>query len=217
MKPIRVLIADGNPILRYGLHELMSKDDGIQLVGMAENVPSLLDQMHSLKLDLDVVLLDFHLPPTGGLHATQELQRTVLDPPRVILLSDSDDHGKILCDALQSGVDGFLLRSTSYEELGEAIRRVHAGEILVSSRQVSELVKRFQALAREHMLEQTDLSDTELRILEYLACGKTYAEIGDRLFLSERTVKRKVQSAVDKIGANNRTHAVALAIRRGLI
>lgn len=213
MMPIFVLIAGGNKIWRCGLRELMATDVAIQLVGEVDSLPGLLSELHSRQLD--VVVMDNRLPPSGGIYATRELKRRICSPPKSIVLGDSvQDAGT---EPLLSGVDGYLPKDTPYEELREAIRRVHGGETLASSRQIADLVDQFQAMAQEHVLLQMELSDTELRILEHLACGQTYEEIGGCLYLSRRTVMRKVQSAMTKLDANNRTHAVARAIRQGLI
>jgi DNA-binding NarL/FixJ family response regulator len=214
MAPIRVLVADENTIFRRGLCRLLSGDGDIEVVGEAESSPDLLAQVESLCPD--VVVLDLLLSGSSGVQTALEIRRRFTNPPRILILSAYDDE-EHLSEALRAGVHGFLLKTAPYEVLVEAVREVYEGRKLLTPEQITRVVGWFQELARDRARDETGLSDTELQILECLAGGETYEEIADHLYLSERTVKRKVQSAIEKMGAKSRTEVVAMALRRGLI
>lgn len=214
MKPIHVLIAVEQPILCHGLRELLSAADGIQLVGEAKNTRDVLAQVNHLQPD--VVILDISLAGQNGMEVARELKRQPSRPPRILILSAYDDKD-YLVEALQAGVHAYLLKNTTCEVLVETVRQIHKGEKLLSPELITSMVEEFQSLSRERALEESGLSDTELQILEHVANGETYQEIADYLYLSKRTVQRKVQSAMSKMGADTRTEAVAKAIRSGLI
>lgn len=214
MRPIRVLVADENTIFRQGFCQLLAEDEDICVVGEAESSHDLLAQVASLRPD--VVVLDLLLSGSSGIQTALELRRRFSCPPRILILSAYEDED-YLSEALQAGIHGFLLKTAPYEVLVEAIREVYEGRKPLTPDQVTQVVGWFQDLARERARDETGLSDTELQILEHVAGGETYEEIADHLYLSERTVKRKVQSAIEKMGANSRTEVVAMVIRRGLI
>jgi DNA-binding NarL/FixJ family response regulator len=118
---------------------------------------------------------------------------------------------------LQAGVYGYLLKNASHETLTAAIRQVHAGQRLLTSEQINTVLEQFEALVQEQAREGSGLTDTELEILAHLARGESYEAMSQQLYLSEPTIKRKIQNIVTKMGVSNRTQAVAEAIRRGLI
>ena len=211
---IRVLVADGQPIFRHGLCELLSKEDGIQVVREAESAPDLLARMDYRRIDM--VVMDCQLPGANGVEVVMELRRRAGNSLKIVVLSARADE-QHLFECLRAGVDAYLPRSASSQMVAEAIRRVHQGRKLLTAGQTNEVVERFRSLARERLRERAGLSETELQILRHLAEGETYEEIGDALHLGKRTIQRKVNSAIGKMEANNRTQAVAEALRRGLI
>jgi DNA-binding NarL/FixJ family response regulator len=210
---IRVLIADDHPVFRYGLRSLLANDPAIEVVGEARSAADLLATVDQRRPD--VILLDVRMPGPSGIDVAFELRRSHPDVKILVLTAHDDDE--YLMDALRADVHGYLLKNTSHEILASAIHKVHAGERLLTPEQASEVVKRFAELTRDQAREKSGLSDMELDILERLALGNTYAEMSESLFLSEPTIKRKIQGILTKMGVNSRTQAVAEAIRRGLM
>ncbi|HBY99672.1 MAG: response regulator transcription factor [Ardenticatenaceae bacterium] len=213
METIRVLIADDHPVFRYGLRSLLANDPKIEVVGEAKSATSLESDMDRLRPD--VLLLDIRMPGSTGIDVAHEMRRNHPDTKVLILTAYDDDE--YLMDALRAGVHGYLLKNSSHEVLTSAIRAVHAGQRLVAAEQISKVLEQFETLAQRQAREESGLTDVELKILEHLARGDSYDEMSAQLYLSEPTIKRKIQGILTKMGANSRTQAVAEAIRRGLI
>jgi len=213
VETIRVLIADDHPVFRYGLRSLLANDPAIEVVGEAESAAGILRDVD--RLLPDVVLLDIRLPGPTGIDVARELRRS---HPRIkVLVLTAYDDDEYLMGALQAGVYGYLLKNASHEVLTSAIRQVHAGQRLLTSEQASKILEQFEELARKQARKESELTDVELKILEHLARGDTYNEMSKHLYLSEPSIKRKIQDILTKMGASSRTQAVAEAIRRGLI
>lgn len=213
MQTIRVLIADDHPVFRYGLRSLLANDPKIEVVGEAKSASDLgtdMDRLHP-----DVLLLDIRMPGSTGIDVAQEMRRS--HPETKVLILTAYDDDEYLMAALRAGVHGYLLKNSSHEVLSSAIRAVYSGQRLLAAEQVSKVLEQFEALAQKQAHEESGLTDVELKILEHLARGDSYEEMGAELYLSEPTIKRKIQGILTKMGANSRTQAVAEAIRRGLI
>lgn len=213
MEPIRVLIADDHPVFRYGLRSLLANDSGIEVVSEAESAASALSDIERLRPD--VVLLDIRMSGPTGIDVAQRLRRS--HPEIKVLILTAHDDDEYLMDALRVGVHGYLLKNTAYEGLTSAIRHVYAGQRLLSSEQIGRVLEQFEVIAQEQVRQESELTDIELKILEHLARGDSYGEMSEHLYLSEPTIKRKVQVILTKMGVNSRTQAVAEVIRRGLI
>lgn len=210
---IRVLIADDHPVFRYGLRSVLANDEAIEVIAEAECAAETLEKVR--RLQPDVLVLDLRLPGPDGIDIATELRRGGCDTKILVLTAyDSEDF---LLDALRVGVDGYLLKSSSYNTVAASIRQVHNGHRLVCAEQMEKVLAEFERLSRTVARNQTGLSPSELEILRHLAQGQTYAQIGESVYLSEATVKRRIQSAIEKLDASSRTEAVAKAIREGLI
>ncbi|MBI4674192.1 MAG: response regulator transcription factor [Chloroflexi bacterium] len=210
---IRVLIVDDHAIVRQGIRGVLCGHADIQIVGEAENASALFVELGAQPAD--VILVDIRLPGQNGIEIAQRLKRehpTV----KVIMLSTYDDE-EFLFGALRAGADGYLLKSASPEVLADAIRQVYRGERLLSPSLVSKLMREFQELALQASRAESGLTDQELQVLQMIAAGETNKAIGERLYWSEVTVKRKVQDILEKLGVANRAQAVAEAARRGLL
>jgi two-component system, NarL family, response regulator DevR len=213
MDEIRVIIVDDHPVFRYGLRSLLAQDLSIKIAGEAENgadALALLERVHP-----DIMLLDIHLPGPNGIELAQRIRTTFPDVKIIILTAyESDEY---VLEALRAGVSGYLLKSSSNEIIQSAIHTVHAGQKLLNSGQVNLVLTELENQTRQHKHDQYDLTDLEIKILGYLAQGDTLEDIGKHIYLSEPTVKRMVGTILTKLGASNRTQAVADAIRNGLI
>ncbi|RME85054.1 MAG: DNA-binding response regulator [Caldilineae bacterium] len=213
MKRIRVLIADDHPIVRQGIRSLLSQYDDLEVAGEAGTGPAVLEQV--ARIQPDVVLLDIRMAGANGIEIARELRRTRPET-RIIILTTYDDE-EYLFGALQVGAHAYLLKDVSLDTLPAAIRAIHRGERLLSPLLVDKVLREFQNLATEKLRRDAGLSEAELAILKRIADGATNREIAQEFYWSEVTVKKKVQEILDKLGAVNRTQAVVIAIRKGLI
>jgi two-component system response regulator DevR len=211
--PVRVLVVDDHPVVRHGLLHLLQHERDVEVVGEAGTGADALSRVESLAPD--VVLLDIRLPGPDGLEIAAQLRRRYPDVKLIILTAHRDDE--YLLGALRAGAHAYLLKQASHETLADAIHRVHAGERLLSPELMSRVLEEFEAMAHERIAQQSELTDDELRILDHLAAGDTTREIAQKLHWSEATVNRRIQEILAKLGVENRTHAVAEAIRRGLV
>lgn len=212
-RPIRVLIVDDHPVVRQGLQSLLSNYPDIQVAGEADTGLRALEE--AARLQPDVVLLDIRLPGANGIDVTRQLRRQNPQARIIILTAYEDDE--YLIGALQAGAHGYLLKSASHQTLAEAIRNAHAGRRVLSPGLVDGVLRQFEALAKESLVSQSGLSESELEIVQLLAEGASNKEMAERLYWSEATVKRKMRDILAKLEVSNRAQAVAEAIKRGLI
>jgi DNA-binding NarL/FixJ family response regulator len=208
---IRVLVADDHPMLREGLVAVLGTQPDFEVVGEAadgEEVARLAE-----RLKPDVILLDLEMPGVDGVAALERL-RDAGSEARAVVFTAYDTDERIL-GALRAGAQGYLLKGASRAEIFDAIRVVHSGGSLLQPVVTSKLL---ESMSRDEQHEEIEpLTPRELEVLALLARGQKNSEIAGRLFISERTVKFHVSSILAKLGAGNRTEAVALATRRGLI
>ena len=210
---IRVLIVDDHPVVLQGLEAMLSHYPDVQVVAQATSGASAL--RYAERLQPDVVLLDIRMPGSNGVQVARRLKQTFTEMKVLILTTYEEDE--YLFGALEAGADGYLLKTASPEELSEAIRKVNSGSRLLSPDLVGKVLKQFESVTREKVRLESGLSLQEISVLELVADGATNKEIAERLYWSEITVKRKLQDIVHKLGASDRTQAVAEGMRRGLI
>jgi DNA-binding NarL/FixJ family response regulator len=212
--PIRVLIVDDHLVVRQGLKSMLDATDDIVVIGEASNAPSAIRK--AKELTPDVILLDIRLPAgSSGLDVCRALSAQQPDIRTIILTTyEEEDY---LFDALKAGAWGYVLKTTSYEDLVEAITSVAGGKRLLSAPMIDKLVAHYSEMAREKVLLESGFDQSELDILKLLAEGATNKEIALRLHWSEISVKRKLQNIFEKLEVGDRTHAAVEAIRRGLI
>jgi DNA-binding NarL/FixJ family response regulator len=209
----RVLVVDDHLVVRQGLRSLLSQYPDIEVVGEADGGPAALKLITDLQPD--VVLLDIRMAGPSGLEVAGQLRRSGAGA-RIIILTSHDDEAYLM-EAAQAGVHGYLLKSTSAELLAEAIRAVHAGEHRLSPALMSTALEQLEALSQVQAQAESGLSDQELQLLHLLAEGAGTPDMARVMYLSERTVKRKIQDILAKLGAASRAQAVAEAFKRGLL
>jgi DNA-binding NarL/FixJ family response regulator len=207
------MVVDDHQVVREGVISMLRAASEIEVVGQAANAPEAVQRARELKPD--VVLLDIRLPGTSGWEVCRTLC-TNLPETHVIMLTSFQDED-YLFKALRAGARGYLLKTSSHEELVDAIRSVARGKRLLSPPMVDKLVSQFSELAREMERHETGMDQEELEILKLLAQGATNAEIAQETHWSEVSVKRKLQSIFDRLGVEDRTSAAVEAVRRGLI
>lgn len=213
----RVLIVDDTTLVRQGLRSLLEQREVAELVGEAASLPDALELLEAL--DPDVVLLDQDMPGPGLPDAIRLLKER---SPRceLIVLAEWVDEGRAFA-ALEAGATGYVLKDIHIDNLAYAIHGVTNGRTIMHPRIARQLVERFRALMRERHgrngVGVGGLTSRELEILLQMARGATDREIASKMFLSATTVKSHIRSIFRKIGARNRTQAVAFALRNGWV
>ncbi len=207
------MIVDDHPIVRQGVRSLLSNCADMALVGEAEDAGQALDLVGQARPD--VILLDIRMPGNTGLEAARALVRQA--PQAKILILSSFDDDEYVTQALQAGVHGYILKSASDETLAGAVRAAYRGERVLSPSVMSRVVEQFADLSRERTRRELGLTDEETRVLRLLAAGASNPKIAAELYLSETTIKRKVQDIFEKLGVATRAQAAAEAARRGLV
>lgn len=210
---IRVLVVDDHPAIRLGLTLMLAQEQGIEVVGEADSASAAMQQVKVLKPH--VILLDVKMPGASGIDIVRLLRQGHPDL-KVVLLSAYEET-EYVTRAVEAGAHAYLLKSASKTQLAGAIRSVCQGERLIAPNLVGKILDRFETISKDKVKREAGLSQQEAEILGLLAAGASNKNIASQLFLSEVTVIRKVQEIVAKLGVANRTHAVAEALRRGLI
>jgi DNA-binding NarL/FixJ family response regulator len=213
MDRIRVLIVDDHPMVRRGLLSLLSAYPDIEVVGQADDGATALEE--AVTLAPEVILLDIRMPGLDGVEVAHELRRRV--PEAKIIVLTAFDNEEYVRGMLQASAYAYLLKSTSDETLVETIRHTHQGKHSLSPELLDQVLRQFQVLAQADARRESGLSEQELKVLEFIARGATNKEIGEEMYWSERTVKRKVEEIMVKLGARNRAQAAAKAIKQGLV
>jgi DNA-binding NarL/FixJ family response regulator len=214
---IRVLIADDHALMRDGLRGMLDAQEDMEVIGEAEDGAQAVDE--ALRLHPDVVIMDIRMPRLDGIEATRRLRAQGERAPRVLVLT-TFDLDEYVFEALRAGAGGFALKDAPPRQLAEAVRTVASGEALLAPAVTRRLIERHVArppadVARRERFEE--LTDRELEVLRLLTRGLSNAEIGERLYLSEATVKTHVTRVLSKLGVRDRVQAVVLAYESGLV
>ncbi len=213
MNPIRVVVVDDHPMVRRGLRSLLSAYPDIEVVGEFEDGAATLKSAPALQPD--VILMDIKMPGMDGVALAHQFHQIAPQAKIIHLTAYEDDE--YLQSSFRSGAYAYLLKSASDETVVNTVRRVHAGERLLSPSLINKVLEQFQNLAQSEARHQAGLEEQDLQILVLVAQGATNEDIAKTTSWSERTVKRRIEEICEKLGTRNRAQAVAEAIKRGLI
>jgi DNA-binding NarL/FixJ family response regulator len=201
---IRILTVDDHPLFRSGVAALLASQPDMQLVGEAANGREAILQFRTHQPD--VTLMDLQMPEMNGLEATIAI-RAEFPEARIIVLTTFAGDVQVL-RALQAGARGYLLKTLLDRELLSTIRSVHGGKKTLSAEASYQLA--------EHATDES-LTPAEVEVLRLIAAGNANKQIADRLAVTEDTIKGRVKNILSKLGANDRTHAAIIGMKRGII
>ena len=202
--PIRILAVDDHSVVRQGIAALVAIQPDMVLVGEAVNGRDAVEKFRTLHPD--VTLMDLQMPHMCGVEAIGAI-RAEFPEARVIVLTTYSGDVQVL-RALKAGASGYLLKDLLHKELIDGIRTVYAGKKVLSAEASSQLA--------EHATDDA-LTSGEIDVLRLIAAGNANKNIADQLSITEETVKGRVRNILSKLGANDRTHAVTIALKRGII
>ena len=211
---IRVLVADDQSMVRAGFRMLLAGDEDIDVVAEASNGLEAVEK--AARFEPTVVLMDIRMPELDGLEATRRILATD-DSARVLILT-TFDLDEYVYEALRAGASGFVLKDDPPEQLIAAIRTVAAGDALLSPTVTRRVIDRFTHIPRPTPpKELEELSERELEVFRLIALGRSNAEIGRELFISETTVKTHITHILQKLDLRDRVQVVVLAHETGLL
>jgi DNA-binding NarL/FixJ family response regulator len=203
-KPIRLFIVDDHHVVRMGLQSMLRREPDIQVVGTAGSGEEALTALENM--EIDVLLTDLRMPKMGGDHLLLELRKLKPSLRSVVLTnyhSDEDIFG-----AIKAGAMAFVLKTATMEQVLDAVRSAYAGRRWIPPHIAEQLAQR---------LARNPLSARENEVLQLLARGMRNREIGQKLFISENTVRNHVMSLLEKLGTTHRTEGIAIALQQGLV
>jgi len=201
---IRILTVDDHPVLREGIAAVLSGEPDMALIAEANNGKEAIEQFRAHRPD--VTLMDLQMPIMNGIEAIEAIRKDFPYARIIVLTTYSGDAQATR--AFAAGASGYLLKNMLRKELVETIRTVHSGKKRIPSEIAIEMA--------EHHADDS-LSEREIEVLGLVAEGNSNKKVAERLYISEETVKAHLRNILSKLGANDRTHAVTIALKRGII
>jgi NarL family two-component system response regulator LiaR len=213
--PIRIVLADDHTMFRQGIRQILNMTEDCEVVGEAADGEGACEL--AAHLNPDVMIMDIHMPRMDGVRATRAIMQQD-SPPNIIILTMSrqDDY---VFEALKAGAKGYFLKDSDSGNLVKAIRAVSNGETILEPELAQRVLQEFRRMTSGGPLPtgMVNLDDREIDILRGVAQGWTNQEIGERMGLSEKTIKNQLSIIFQKLHINNRTQAAIYALRRGLV
>jgi DNA-binding NarL/FixJ family response regulator len=211
-RKIRILITDDHPVVREGLSAMLSREGDIEVVGEAKNGVEAVSKAGELQPD--IVLMDLRMPEMDGVEAMQRIKAEYPDIRFIVLTTyDSDEY---IFKGIEAGARAYLLKDAPRDDLFKAIRAVSRGESLIEPAVAGKVLDRLAELSRQVQAPET-LSEREIEVLTLIARGSSNKIIADNLHIGQSTVKTHIQSIFHKLDVNDRTEAVTVAVRKGII
>lgn len=215
--PISILIVDGQAHVRQALKRKLSLTDEISVIGEAQSAEEVIVKVMSLKPD--VVLMDLNLPQKNGIELTKELTEKTPEV-NVLLLATTDDQRRI-SKIIKAGALGYILKDVNAIILQEAIRAVANGDAYIQPCLLTKLINEFREILSDEQTvkppENLRLTQREMEIVSYIACGQSNKDIARKLYISEKTVKNHVSSILKKMELGDRTQVAVYAYKKGLV
>ena len=206
---IRILVADDHNLIREGLKRILDFQDGMKLIGEAINGQ---DAMESIEALLpDIVLLDVNMPDISGIDVLRRMKQKEMTV-KAIMLTVAGDR-ETLFEAIEAGAEGYILKDSETIDLVQAIKEVNEGETYIDKRLVSLLVDNFKMRKTSTENRLSELTERELEVLRLISEGYTNKEVGEKLFISEKTVKNYATNVFKKLEVKDRVQATLYAIR----
>jgi DNA-binding NarL/FixJ family response regulator len=213
MNTIRILLAEDHVVVRQGTRQLLEREQDFEIVGEAGDGEEAVRLASQLKPD--VVIMDVALPKLSGIEATKQIKAIL--PATIVLVLTGYDYDEYIFSMLEAGAAGYLLKNVSGDELISAVRAVNAGEPMIHPTVLRKLMTRFKTPAAKPTLARPSqpLSEREMEVLKIAAKGMSNKNIGDKLFISERTVQAHMRSIFNKLGVGSRSEAILHGLKRG--
>ena len=208
---IRALIVDDHPVTRDGLRTALELSDEVQIVGEAGTGEEAVERVG--ELTPDIVFMDVRMPGIGGIEATRQIRET--SPDTRVILFTVDESRSAISEAIQAGVSGYLLKDASADELIDAAKHAMQGKAVIHPQLTRAFIEEVQLADKRP--DAAPLSKRETEILQKVAYGATTKEVARDLEISPHTVKTHLERIFEKLGANDRAQAVAIAIRSGIV
>ncbi len=210
---IQLLICDDQEIVCQGLHTILSHDSRLQVIGIAHDGQEAIDM--ALQHQPDLVLMDLKMPGVNGVQATQRIHQ--LAPQIKVLILTTYDDDEWLFDAIRAGASGYLLKDTPAQQLIEAILGTSSGNSYVDPKIAGKLLNNVLQQRQQPRPSHIQLTERERDILQCMARGLSNADIARELYLSEGTVRNYTSAIFARLGVSDRTQAVIVALRHGLV
>jgi DNA-binding NarL/FixJ family response regulator len=213
MRARRVVIVDDHPVVREGLRTMLHSAPEIDVV--ADTGDPLAALSLAQRLRPDVMLSDVRMPVISGIELAARVYAT--NPEVAVIVLSNYEEPELIQSAFRAHARGYLLKTATLSEIVDALNRVAAGERVLSPALINGVLNEYSGLAQEHAERASGLGPDELRILRYLVAGIQNHEIASLEFISEATVKRRIHSIYQKLQVADRTHAIQVALRQGIV
>jgi two-component system, NarL family, response regulator NreC len=210
---IKVLIADDHQLFREGLVNLLSSAPDFQVIGQARDGKEAIEK--AVQLKPDVLLIDIGMPQKNGIEATKDLKK-LMPELKIIAVSMHSDR-QYVKGILEAGADGYLLKNCTYRQLTDAIQSVFSGKKILSDDITDLVIKGYLEPTDNADDGFSDLSEREVEIMQLIAEGVSTREIGEKLFISVKTVGTHKQHILEKLNLKSNTDIIKFALKRGMI